>query len=43
MVGTTSLTWVNCDRGVLSGLMRLGHEMTIGVRVPPQSAAISFV
>ena len=38
-----SLTWWNCDRGVLSGLIPFGHEMTIGLRVPPKCAATSLV
>jgi hypothetical protein len=42
-VGTTSFTWVNWGRGVSSGAMRAGQDTTIGVRVPPQSAAISLV
>ena len=43
MVGTMSLTWWNCARGMSSGLMPFGHEMTIGLRVPPKCDAISFV
>ena len=42
-VGTMSLTWWNCDRGILSGLMPLGHETTSGLRVPPKCAATNFV
>ena len=38
-----SLTWWNCDRGVLSGLIPFGHETTIGLRVPPKCAATSLV
>ena len=38
-----SLTWWNCDRGVLSGLIPFGQEMTIGLRVPPKCAATSLV
>ena len=38
-----SLTWWNCDRGVLSGLMPFGQETTIGLRVPPKWAATSLV
>ena len=38
-----SLTWWNCDRGVLSGLIPLGQETTIGLRVPPKCAATSLV
>ena len=38
-----SLTWWNCDRGVLSGLIPFGQEITIGLRVPPKCAATSLV
>ena len=38
-----SLTCENCARGVRSGLMPLGHEMTIGLRVPPKCEATSLV
>ena len=38
-----SLTWWNCARGVRSGLMPFGQEMTIGLRVPPKCDAISLV
>ena len=38
-----SLTWWNCARGVLSGLIPFGHETTSGLRVPPKWEATSFV
>ncbi|MNT74500.1 hypothetical protein D3C72_2133250 [compost metagenome] len=38
-----SLTWWNCERGVVSGRMPRGHDTTSGVRVPPKCAAISLV
>src|SRR6516225_3812522 len=43
MVGTTSMTWWNCERGVASGLICLGQETAIGCRVPPKWAATSLV
>ena len=36
-----SLTWWNCERGALSGLMPFGQEMASGLRVPPKWEAIS--
>ena len=42
-VGAMSFTWWNCARGAGSGLMPLGHEMTIGLRVPPKCEATSLV
>ncbi len=38
-----SMTWWNCERGVASGLMPLGHETAIGWRVPPKCAPTSLV
>ena len=37
------MTWWNCERGIVSGLMRAGHDTAIGLRVPPKCAAISLV
>jgi hypothetical protein len=38
-----SLTWWNWARGILSGLIPLGQEITIGLRVPPKWEAINLV
>src|SRR6516165_8173525 len=43
MVGTMSLTWWNCGRGVVSGLILAGQRTDIGLRVPPKCEARSFV
>src|SRR6202044_1451544 len=42
-VGTTSLTWRNCERGVGSALIFAGQRTAIGLRVPPKCAATSLV
>ena len=38
-----SLTWWNWARGVASGLMPFGQEITSGLRVPPKCEATSLV
>src|SRR6516164_5935196 len=43
MVGTMSLTWWNCGRGVASGLILASQRTDIGLRVPPKCEARSFV
>jgi hypothetical protein len=38
-----SFTWWNCERGVLSAVIRAGQEIAIGLRVPPKCEATCFV
>ena len=42
MVGTRSLQWWNCGRGVASGWILAGQRTAIGLRVPPRCEASSF-
>ena len=36
IVGATSITWANCERKPPVSVTRVGHRITIGLRVPPR-------
>jgi hypothetical protein len=38
-----SITWWNCDRSPPVSLIRAGHELPMGLRVPPKCDATCFI